>query len=306
MSNAIESYNDKARAMNSRLSLLKKCGATYDQTIRRIDDMIEKFAIEKSKTLEFKNEFAKDRAKINDVVSKKEQTGTHLKGRIDAKNEQITKFQNAAKDSLNRITFKDLAKVKRQESVEELFKFFYVNLYHEKPETFDFNKFVNAACKEKKDTFQKKLAGFNLANLSMEERENLKKIKGMNFSLNEENPDLVVMLEWLDYNAEIYLLLKERDQLKAQMSTIPSTEKRYNHMLENNNKLMTDCDTNVEMLDGYIMQLRNLKAKFEGAREGFLNNPDHENLANSVTQILRNVEGFEKRADLQSVFKMIN
>ena len=46
---------------------------------------------------------------------------------------------------ISEINFKNLKKVKRNESTEDLFKFFYEVLYNENKSNFEFNKFKKVA-----------------------------------------------------------------------------------------------------------------------------------------------------------------
>lgn len=116
-----------------------------------------------------------------------------------------------SKSILSSIVFKNIKNVKRDASVEALFKFLYVNLYFENEETFNFNKFVKIGlCKDKED-FQKRLANFSVIKISYESREQLAQIKMMDFSTNSKNLDLFRLLEWMEFNYEAFLVLKEKE-----------------------------------------------------------------------------------------------
>lgn len=303
MSSQIETYNGRVREMNTKLTQIRRSGAIFDQSVKRISDMIEKFEVEKAAANESKTKNMEEKARVENFISQKDVKQTDMKKRDNKKKEEIVKFQNAAKDSLNRITFKDLPKVKKEEAVERLFRFFYTNLYHEQAETFEFNKFIKVALKEEKIVFQKKLANFSLVRCTPEEREEIKAIKAMNFSTNEENEDLAVMLEWLDYTYEIYLLLKERDDLQLKMANVPAVESKYNFKLEACNKLIDECETNIFTFDNYIGQLKILRSKFLKAKESFDQLPQHEDLVHSVENVFSLIENYDQNPQLASILR---
>lgn len=303
MSKVFSSYNALAQSINSKLRAVQKSGVALEPTLAQLGELVERLEVEKARVNDIKTTVMQEKARSEDFLNKKSSALNDLKRREGKKREEIKKYSQAAKESLNNINLDALPAVKRHESVERLFKFFFVNLYSEKPEGFDYAKFLQVALKEQKNTFQKKLAGFSMARLSPAQREEIKNVKEMNFALNEENDSLCVMLEWLDYNYEIYLLLKEQDELKAKIALVPAVEARYNYIVENKTKLLESCDRSLAQLERYAEHLQQLRQKVAAASEGFKERGDAAALAAQSAGVFSLVENFHSLPEVQEIRK---
>lgn len=305
MSRVFSSYNGLAQSINARLRGAQARGVGLEQTLARFGELGEQLEVEKARINEVKTTLMQEKAKSEEFLSKKSSALNDLKRREGKKREEIKRYSQAARESLNNISFEELHATKRHESLERLFKFFFVNLYHEPPEAFDYARFVQIALKEQRNTFQKKLAGFSMTRLVPEQREQIKLIKDLDFSLNAENEGLGAMLEWLDYNYEIYLLLKEQDELKAKIGLVPAVEARYNYIVENKNKLLENCDKNLAQLDRYAEGLAQLRQKISGAWDAFRERPDLSAITVQSANVLSLVENFQNLPEVQEMKKLI-
>lgn len=304
MSKVFTSYTTLAQSINGKLQRVQKSGVFLEQTLAQLGELIEQLEVEKARVNDAKTTLMQEKAKSEDFLNKKSSALNDLKRREAKKKEEIKKYNQAARESLNNISFEALPSLKRHESVERLFKFFFVSLYHEKPENFDYAKFVHTALKDQRDIFQKKLAGFSMARLPAAQREEIKTVKEMNFALNEENDSLPVMLEWLDYNYEIYLLLKEQDELSAKIALVPAVEERYNYIVENKSRLLELSEKNLSQLDRYIDSLQHLRQRVSAAWEALRERPDFPALVEQAGHVFSLVENFHSLPEAQEMRKL--
>lgn len=306
MAAEIKTYNALAERVNSKLRAVQRSGMAYEHALAQIAAHREKLEIEKAKVNEIKTALMHEKARSEDFLSKKSSALNDLTNREKKKKEQIKRYMQAAKESLSKITFTSLPSIKHDAGVDRLFKFFFINLYYEKPEKFDYAKFVSVALKDQKVIFQKKLAAFNMAFLTAEKREEIKEIKEMNFSLNDENEDLGVMLEWLDYTYEVYLLLKEDDELKAKIALVPAVEARYNYIVENKSKLIGICDRNLAQLERYMEYLQQLNTKIGAAAEEFKSTSELPEISEKAASALALIENFHNLPEVSEIKKAIS
>lgn len=145
MSGIVENYNQDVLEVNKNLNVMKKAGASYSNILESIAELKEKFTesmvevrLKKENLASFKDEKMKKVEKVQAIVQEKEK-------KIKKLNEQIEQYENVAKKVISEIKFKNLKKVKKDQSVENLFRFFYVNLYYEHQSTFNYDKFVKIA-----------------------------------------------------------------------------------------------------------------------------------------------------------------
>lgn len=304
MSKVFSSYNSLAQGINAKLKTVQKSGVFLEQHIAQLSELIEQLEVEKAAINDAKTSLMQEKSKSEDFLSKKSSALNDLKRREAKKREEIKKYNQAAKESLNNISFEALPSLKRHESVERLFKFFYVSLYHEEPETFDYAKFVHVALKDQRDVFQRKLAGFSMARLPAAQRDEIKTVKEMSFALNEENESLAVMLEWLDYNYEIYLLLKEQDELSAKIALVPAVEERYNRIVENKTRLLELSERNLSQLDRYIDSLQHLRQRMAAGWEALRERPGQAELYEQASSVFSLVENFHGLPEAQEMKKL--
>ena len=79
----------------------------------------------------FKDEKMKKIEKVNKILNEQEQ-------KMKGVNEQVQKYTSVSKKVISEINFKNLKKTKRTPEVEQLYRFFYVNLYKENENTFNY------------------------------------------------------------------------------------------------------------------------------------------------------------------------
>ncbi len=138
-----------------------------------------------------------------------------------------------AKNVLNSINFGKLHKVKQTNSTEQLFKFFFINLYYEKETSFDWSQFIQKLKKKQfQIDFQKRLALLDIFKMERSQRDRIHVLKNMNFEENRKNEDLLKLLEWLEYSETVYIELRNKDELLNKNSDYLDKENKYSFQKE--------------------------------------------------------------------------
>lgn len=118
-----------------------------------------------------------------------------------------------------------MKKNKKTYEIENLYRFFYVNLYKESGDTFEYNKFVEVALGKKIEDFQARLARFEINKLERSQREAIVRIKDSQY--HGVNYDFASLLEWIDYNYEAYLNLKQKEDIDNKRRGFKESDKKY-------------------------------------------------------------------------------
>lgn len=262
MSQTIRTYNTLVRSVDDNLNIVKRCGASYDTILHKIRPLIDKFTNQLYHYSQQKTELVQQKETMDVFMVKAKAAKKVREEKIHKLNESIVQYSNAAKTVLSSMRFKGLRKVKKEPNVEKLYLFFFVNLYYELADGFKFEDFCNIALGKDIDDFQKRLAKFSIYDLSLESRERFFELKNADYSLNKNNDEFNYLLEWLDYNFEAYVLLKERN---SEEKIIKETMKKEgikvvqseaaDKMLEEINSLVNYLEENLQHLRLYEKRL---------------------------------------------------
>lgn len=172
MDSEVANYNSKATEANNLLLKLLKSGS-FQQSIEQARELREKMQNSVS------NSESKQQILLNQI-NMKTNNNPHLekfmnkkKDTVKVTKERFAKFEDLAKGRLDTINFKTLHKVKINNEIEALFKFFYMFLYKEKESTFNTKEFVKIALKKNKEEFKTRLAKFTVKDIGSEGMERL-------------------------------------------------------------------------------------------------------------------------------------
>ena len=200
------------------------------------------------------------------LVLKERRTNKQLREeKIKKYDERINQFSNAAKSVLASMNFKNLKKVKQEPNIRDLYRFFFINLYHEVPEDYNFDDFCKIALDKDINDFQKRLAKFSIYKLSKESRERIQNLRERDYSLNTTNDDFNFLLEWLDYNFEAYLSLKEKISEENTLKEINKKESVKTIQSNAANKMVQDLDGLVTYLEESLRHLNLYEKKLSEA-----------------------------------------
>jgi hypothetical protein len=288
----ISQYNDNVRSINKNLQVVKRGGACYDELLRKINAVLEKLENAYYHYNQQKSELLKEKEKKDEFLMNLKKFLTDQNTKMKNINDSIEAYQNMAKNILSSMKFKTLNKVKKDASVEALFKFLYVTMYNEKEETFDYGKFVDIALKRDITDFQKRLAIFSVIKLEPEQRERLMQIKAMDFSINQENEDLYHILEWLEFNYEAFLVLKEKEQLLKTIKETQDKEKKYAVQSHSSKLILADIDSLTTYTESNMTNLKVFKRKLEEANAQFRKNSHNGDLTAQMARLFAQVDSF--------------
>lgn len=289
--NITTQYNKEVQDINRNLSTIKRGGASYPSILSRTKALKHKFKnmladiqMKREKLASFKDEKMGKIEKVGLILKEQEE-------QIKKLDEMVEKYTNISKTVISSINFKKLAKVDKDESVEELFKFFYVTLYKENENTFRYNDFVNIALKKHNLDFQSRLARFSIAKLERNYREQIKAIKNNSYPTN--NDDLNYLLEWIDYNFEAYLALKQKEDLEHKKQKFSESQKKYLKSLETSKYVSDEQQSIMSFLGDYIESLEIYERKIEKADVTYRGNYYLNNQKNDVKKIFEEIDRFE-------------
>jgi hypothetical protein len=302
----ISEYNDNVRAINKNLQTVKRGGAVYEELIKKIGIVSEKLENAFYHYNQQKSELLKEKEKKDEfLMSLKKFLGdqnTKRKGINDA----IEAYQNMGKNILASMKYKTLSSIKKHESVEALFRFLYINIYNEKSESFDYSKFVEVALKKDISDFQKRLAGFSVEKLDSENREKLSQIKAMDFSINQNNEDLYLLLEWLEFNYEAFLSVKEKEQLQKTIKETEDKEKKYAVQSQSSDLIIKDIDNLTHYAETHMNNLKIFKKKLEESNDKFRKGSHFSDLLSRMNSLFRHVDNFGGNQIVSSIDAQMN
>jgi hypothetical protein len=302
----ISQYNENVRAINKHLQVIKRGGACYDELLRKITLVLEKLENAFYHYNQQKSELLKEKEKKDEFLMSLKKFLTDQNTKMKNINDSIEAYQNMAKNILSTMKFKTIGKVKKDSSVEALFKFLYATMYNEKEETFDYSKFVDVALKRDITDFQKRLAIFSVIKLEPENRERLAQIKAMDFTANQENEDLYHLLEWLEFNYEAFLVLKEKEQLLKTIKDTQDKEKKYAVQSQSSNLVLTDIDSLTSYTENHMNNLKVFKRKLEEANAQFRKNGHHADLSVQMSKLFARVDSFSGNEIVRSIDAQMN
>lgn len=289
--NITNQYNREVQDINKNLSIIKRGGASYKNILERIQTLKNKYTnmladirMKKENLGSFKDEKRQKIEKVGLILQEQEE-------KIAKLDEMVEKYTNISKTVISSINFKNLAKVKREDSVEELFKFFYITLYNEDENTFDFKEFVNIALKKQNLDFQSRLARFSISKLERSYREQIKSIKNNSYPTN--NDDLNYLLEWIDYNFEAYLALKQKEDLESKKMRFVESNKKYQKSLETSKYVSDEQQSIMNFLADYIGSLEFYEKKINEADGNFKRNNRLKGEEKNIKEIFREIDHFE-------------
>jgi hypothetical protein len=295
-------YNKEVQEINNNLSLIKRGGASYKKILDQIltvrnkfTNMLSDIRMKRENLSNFEDEKRKKIEKVSLILKDQDK-------KIKEFEETIEKYTNISKTVIAAINFKNLKKVKREDSVEDLFKFFYVTLYREQENTFLYNEFMKIALGSQILDFQSRLAKFSIAKLDKDHREQIKAIKNNNYPDN--NDDLNSMLEWIDYNFEAYLALKQKEDLEQKKQRFLESNKKYQKSIESSKYISDEQQSIINFLTDYIESLNYYEKKINESSFHYQNNrlliQEEGNLKNLFQQIDR-FEGNELAEELDNL-----
>lgn len=291
--NIIEAYNENVRQINKDLKIVKKGGAAYDEFLRKITGTLEKLEGAFYFYSNQRAELVKEKEKKDEFMASLKKYLVDQNSKLQKKAEAVESFTNMARTTLTSMKFKTLGKIKQNDAVENLFQFLYVNLYNEKESTFNYSNFSKFALNKEIADFQKRLATFSVAKLSPESRERLAQIKSNDYSANQNNEDLYYLLEWLEYNYEAFLALKDKEQSIKVIKETQDKEKKYNVQIKSSALILTDIEDILQYIDINLAHLKLYKRKFEEANEMFRRTPQHQAISQKMVNLFHRVDGFK-------------
>ena len=304
--NAVQTYNQGVQQVNQDLKVIKRGGAVYDEFLRKINQILEKLESAFYFYTSQKAELVKEKEKKDEFMGSLKKYLKDQNDKMKLKNETVESFTNMARTTLTSMKFKTLGKVKRDAAVENLFRFLYVNLYNEQDSTFAYEQFVKVALGREIGDLQTRLAIFSVGKLTPEGREQLSQIKNADYSANQGNEDLYFLLEWLEYNYEAFLALKDRDQSTQTIRDTKDKEKKYDVQIKASALILADIDNLLQYTDINLNHLRLYKRKFEEAKEIFARNSNSQNLAKKMANIFKSVDGFQGNEVVKALDFQIN
>ena len=207
-------------------------------------------------------------------------------------NESIAQYGNAAKNVLTSMRFKALGKVKHEPNIEKLYLFFYVNLYYELADTFNFDDFCKIGLGRDINDFQKRLAKFSIYDLSLESREKIFELKNADYSLNKMNDELNYLLEWLDYNFEAYILLKERNSEEKIIKETQKKESIKEVQTEGTDKLLEEINGLINYLEDNLQHLRTYEKRLAEALNLHERNPKLGEVNKRTQKLFSEIDAF--------------
>lgn len=77
------------------------------------------------------------------------------------------------------------------------------------------------------------------------------------------NDDFNSLLEWIDYNFEAYLALKEKEGLELRKGDFLQSDKKYQRLIENSDYIQKEQQSIISFLNDYIKDLDQYKEKIE-------------------------------------------
>ncbi len=189
------------------------------------------------------------------------------------------------------MNFKNLKKVKRDPSVEELFKFFYVTLYKENENTFKYDQFKKIALNSQVTDFQTRLARFSIAKLDRQRREQIKMLK--NAVYPNDNEDFNYLLEWIDYNFEAYVAYKQKEDLENRRMGFKESDKKYKSIMADSKYVTDEQESILDFLTDYIQILDSLEKRIKEANSRGESNSNLKHNEYKTKEIFDKIDRFE-------------
>lgn len=288
----IEQYNEEVKKVNSNLRVLKRAGASYQTILAKINSTIEKLDEVAYYHNQQKTDLMKEKEKQDQFLGSLKKYLDDQNTKLKISNDSVDSFTNMSKLTLSSSNFKKLNKVKKDRSVEDLFRFLYVNLYNEKEEKFNFDDFKNVALDKDLNDFQKRISQFSVNKLDEKNRNLLTDIKNADYTLNKDNEDLCNLLAWLEYNFEAFLSLREKEQYSKTISETKNKEKKYITQSKCSTRILADLDEIIVYSESNLAHLKLYKKKIEEANDLFLKNAKHKEHHSKIQSIFRIVDHF--------------
>ena len=185
------------------LAILKKVLAIEAKLISMRDNSIEKNNKTKIKKSQKKGQIF-NLEKIEDKRSK------IMNDCLEKRNH----YEDISKSRLDSITFKTISKVKKTAESERLMRFFYRELYNEQDSTFHWMVFKKEALRSNVAEFKRRLVGLSFDKFDFNQRQEISEIRSADYSVLDQNQDLMELLEWLDYKHEGYLAFRNYREVK--------------------------------------------------------------------------------------------
>lgn len=292
MSQVIRNYNNLVRSIGDNLSVIKRSGASYDAILQKIRPLVDKFTNQLFHYNQQKTDLLKQKETMDVFMAKAKAAKKVREEKVHKLNDSITQYSNAAKNVLTSMRFKGLNKVKKEPNVEKLYLFFYVNLYHEPAETFDFDQFCKIALTRDIIDFQKRLAKFSIYDLSLESREKIFELKNADYSLNKNNDEINYLLEWLDYNFEAYVMLKERNSEEKIIKETHKKESIKEVQTEAIDKMLEEIDELVTYLEDNLLHLRVYEKRLTEALNLHERNPKFAEINKRTQKLFSDIDTF--------------
>ena len=306
MSQTIQNYNNLTRSVDNNLRTIKRCGASYDAILQKIRPLIDKFTNQLFHYNQQKADLLKQKETMDVFMNKAKSAKKIREEKVNKLNDAILQYSNAAKTVLNSMRFKGLHKVKREPNVEKLYLFFYINLYHENSDSFDFDKFCSVALKKDINDFQKRLAKFSIYDLSLVSREKIFELKNADYSINKNNDELNYLLEWLDYNFEAYVLLKERNTEEKIIKETHKKEGVKEIQTEGADKMLEEINGLIVYLEDNLQHLRIYEKKLNEALALHERNAKFKDINRRNQKLFTDIDAFQGNDIVSSIDQRFN
>ena len=292
MSQTIQNYNSLVLATDKHIQTIKRCGGSYDAILQKIRPLIDKFTNQLFHYNQQRTDLLKQKETMDVFMNKAKAAKKLREEKVQKLNDSITAYSNAAKATLSSMRFKGLSKVKREPNIEKLYLFLYINLYHEQSESFDFDQFTNVALKKNINDFQRRLARFSIYDLSLESREKIFELKNADYSINKNNDELNYLLEWLDYNFEAYVLLKERNSEEKIIKETHKKEGVKEIQSEAADKMLEEINSLISYLEENLQHLRTYEKRLGEALDLHERNSKYNEINRKMEKLFKDIEDF--------------
>lgn len=306
MTQVTATYNKATKIINNDLLTIKRCGASYETILNKIRPLITKFNDQLYHFNNQKNELLKNKEGLDNYMLRAKTNKQLREEKIKKYDERINQFSNAAKSVLASMNFKNLKKVKQEPNIRDLYRFFFINLYHEVPEDYNFDDFCKIALDKDINDFQKRLAKFSIYKLSKESRERIQNLRERDYSLNTTNDDFNFLLEWLDYNFEAYLSFKEKISEENTLKEINKKESVKTIQSNAANKMVQDLDGLVTYLEESLRHLNLYEKKLSEAERLYKNGGQYREINKRAQNLFDNVDSYQGNDQIIELNQKLN